>query len=168
MNYADGTCCSEHGSNIVEFYCNTCGKNICLNCIEQDGKHQNCDYEKLSEISLKYERMIKLTLDKRISELSTCQGEITDQQVALLDVIHAKTAQLYAILDSRKSELIRQLCQLTQAKLSSLASQKEHIEVTRTKLNYMLDSLKLDQKDETLTVLICEMKEMTLKLEQQP
>ncbi len=76
------------------------------------------------------------TVEEALAHLDACRDEISNQRAMIEEAIHNTTT-----LDVRKTELISQLHQLTQAKLKSLATQKDQIETIQVQLSRHLHSL---------------------------
>ena len=132
-----------------QLYCATCEKLVCYKCVIRAGEHQDHDYKELeialqeyrAKMSSYLEPMQKqvVTMKKALAEIDTCCGEISDQQTAIKDRIHAQSGQLQEILTSRETKLINDLDKLTQGKLQSLASQRDQIETTLAKVISSID-----------------------------
>ena len=154
-------CCPEHGGKEVELYCETCGEPICWKCIAKGGKHHSHDYEELDkaferykvEITASLEPMEKqlTTINKALAQLDTRCGEISDQQAAIEADIHCTFGIIQGTLNSRRTELVSQLHQITQRKLKDLAVQRDELETTLARisscLGFMRDSLKSNQTE---------------------
>ena len=91
-------------------------------------------------------------INKALAQLNARCGEISDQQEAIEADIHNNVRRLHEFLDVRKTELISQLHQITQAKLKGLAVQKDQIETTQAQLSscleFMRESLKTGNQGE--------------------
>ena len=141
-------CCPEHDEREVELYCETCGETICFKCIMKDEKHHSHNYEELSKAFEKYKGEITSFLEpmekhlenveRTLAQLDVHCAEISDQQTTIETDIHNTITQLHEKLDIRKTELIGQLHQLTQAKLKSLAAKRDQIEITQAQLSSCL------------------------------
>ncbi len=144
--------CPNHDGREVELYCETCEETICFKCIMKDEKHHSHHYEELNKAFERYAGEITLALEplekqlviveKTLAQVDGSSNEISDQQVAIEEDIHKKIVQLHETLDVRKTELIDRLDQLTQAKLKSLAAQREQLETTQGQLSSCLHFLK--------------------------
>ena len=140
--------CSVHEGKELKLYCETCGELICYKCALKGGKHHSHDYVDLNVALEKYKEEIMpllepmekqvTTIEKCLSEIKQCCGEISDQRAAVENKIHANFRQLREVLTVRETQLIGQLHQMTQAKLKGLAAQSDQIETTLAKLNNSL------------------------------
>ncbi len=133
--------CSEHVGREIELFCESCSEAICYKCIKKGGKHNGHDYEEVDEAVERYlSREIPSsleTIEKALTLLDTCRGEVFHQREAIEADIH-KTK----IVDVRKTELVDQLHQLAQAKTENLAAQKDQIETIQTQLNMQFYSMR--------------------------
>ncbi len=159
-------CCPEHSGKEVALYCETCAETICWKCIKKGEKHHSHNYEELNEAFKRYQAEITSSLEpmekqviiikKALEQLDTRCNEISDQEVAIEMTINDAITRLHGILDVRKTELISQLCQLTQAKLKSLAVQRDQMETTQAQLSsclhFMGENLKSSNQEEALTM----------------
>ena len=159
-------CCPGHGEKEVELYCETCGELICWKCIAKGGKHQSHDYEELDkaferykvEVTASLEPMEKqlTTINKALAQLDTRCGEISDQKAAIEADIHSTFRKIQVILDSRKTELIGRLHQITQRKLKDLAVQRDQLETTLARvsscLGFMKGGIKTGSQEEVLSM----------------
>ena len=152
--------CREHLEKEVDLYCGTCRELVCYKCVIRGGKHQNHDYKEIDQAFLEYKEWIVAsvepmekqvtTISKALALLDARCGEISDQQAANKDKVHATFKRLREVLDVRETELIGQLDGMTQSKLKGLAAQRDQIETTLTQLNsclyFMGESLKTGNK----------------------
>ena len=82
----------------------------------------------------------KLTIvNKALARLDTYSGEISDQRAGIEANIHDKIQRLHQFLDTRKTELIGQVHQITQRKLKGLAIQRDQIETTQVQISSCLN-----------------------------
>ncbi len=150
-------CCPKHGGREMELYCNTCEETICFKCIMNGEKHHSHDYEDLNKaITSSLEPMEKQlrTIKKALVKLDARCDQISDQQAAIETNIQNTITRLHSRLEVRKSELINQVHQLTQAKLKSLVAQRERIKITQAQLSsallLMRENLKAGNQGEVL------------------
>ena len=109
-----------------------------------------------------------LTIKRALAQLDARHDEISDQQAAIEADIHNTITRLHETLDVRKTELISQLHQLTQAKLKSLAAQRDQIETTQAQLSscllFIRENLKTGNQGEVLmmkSTTVRQVKELT-------
>ena len=157
-------CCFEHAEEELKLFCETCGELVCLQCVIQGGKHHDHDHALLKVAFEKYKKDITASLEpmekqvviieKALAELNTRCGQISDQRAAIEDNIHVTFRRLREVLTVRETELIRQLHQMTQAKLKGLADQSDQIETTLAKINsclhFMGESLRTGNESDVL------------------
>ena len=170
--------CPEHGGKEVDLYCETCGETICWKCIMQGSKHHSHKYQELNKTFERYKEEIMsmlepiekqiTTIEKALAQLDGHCDRISDQRAAIEADIHDTIARLHETLDTRKTELIGQLHQLTQAKLKSLAEQRDRIETTQAQLSscllFMRENLKTSNQGEALmmkSTTVRQVKELT-------
>ena len=107
-------------------------------------------------------------IEKALTQLDARRDEISDQRAAIEADIHNTITRLHETLDIRKTELISQLHQLTQAKLKSLAAQRDQIETIQAQLSscllFMRENLKTGNQGEVLmmkSTTVRQVKELT-------
>ena len=96
--YLMDTYCPIH-EDIFSSYCHNCHKNICLNCLKENG-HENHHIDHFEEIFLNQDE-----LNKKKLELSTVKDnllKINDYFVALIEAIKCKFERIYK---SKKKEI---------------------------------------------------------------
>ncbi len=155
-------CCSKHDEKEIELYCNTCEETICLRCTIKDENHHSHDYEDLNKaierkITASLEPMERqlTTITKVLKQLDARRDQISDQQATIESRICNTITRLQWTLEVRKTELISQLHQLTQAKLKSLAAQRDQIETTQVQLNSCLLFLRENLKTGNQGKVLC-------------
>ena len=170
--------CFEHVDKERELYCETCEELICWKCALKGGKHHSHDYDETKNAYEKYKGEVtpslepmegKLnTLKKALAQLVTRRGEVSDQREVIEDSIHDAIRGLHQLLDVRKTELIRVLHQITQAKLKGLATQRDEMETIQAQLSSCLDfvrkSLQTESQGDVLTMkrnIVKQVKELT-------
>ena len=130
----------------------------------RDGKHHDHDYALLKKAFEKYKEEIRSSLEpiekkavsakKALAEIESCCGEISNQQAATANSIHASFRQLREVLDVRETELIGQLDRIAQHKLKGLAIQKDQIETTLAQLcsclHFMRESIRACKEEDVL------------------
>ena len=158
--------CPEHNEKELELYCETCGEPVCVKCALKGGKHHSHDYEDLDKAFEKYKVQVTASLEpmkkqvttvnKALAQLDARCAEISDQRAAVETDIHTTFKKLYRILETRQTELIRKLHEITQRKLKNLAAQRDQLETTLAQLNsclgFMKESLTTGSQDEVLLV----------------
>ena len=175
-------CCSIIGGKELELYCETCGELICSHCALRGQKHHSHKYDLINSCFEKYKGEMTPSLQPVEKQLTTINralavldrhcGEISDQRVAIETDIHHTTQRLHEIIDVRKTELIRQLHQVTQEKLKTLATQRDELETIQVQLKSCLEfveeSLKTNSQEEVLkmkTTIIKQVKGLTAPLQ---
>ena len=170
--------CPEHDGKEVDLYCETCGETICWKCIKRDGKHHSHCYEELNEAFEIYRREIVTFLEpmknqliifeEALAQLNARDEEISVQQRTIESDIDNTIEQLHEALNTRKTELVNQLDQLTQAKLKSIAVQRDQIETTQAQMNsclqFIWENLKTSSQGEVLrmkSTTVRQVKELT-------
>ena len=158
------TFCSEHVQEELKLYCETCGELICHHCTQPTGKHHNHDYELIEKNIETYKKEIgslmepvnqKLTsVDQILTLFDEENGEVSDQQATIEANIHDTINELHQVLDTRKTELIGRLHQLTKWKQGDLAAQKDEAKAVHAQLSscqdFMKQSLETDRWGEAL------------------
>lgn len=140
--------CLVHKGRELELYCETCGELICSHCVFKGQQHNTHDYDLIEpsferyklEIMLSLEPMKTLlsTVDQAVVALDDRSSEICSQQESIEASIHTTIGKLHDILNTRKTDLVEQLHQITQGKLKELALQKDKAETTQAQLGSCL------------------------------
>ena len=169
--------CTLHSKKESELYCVTCEELICAHCALKDGQHHTHDYKLLDEATEAIKKEVELSLNPveallaavrdSLSDLDSRSCEITDQQASIETSIRDDFQKIHAILDSREKVLIKELCDLTQGKLTALAVQRDQLETTLAQLRGCLESMResliSSSQDEVLmmkTNIVKEVKEL--------
>ncbi len=63
--------CPEHAKMELELYCQTCEKRICFKCGLKGGKHQNHDYEEISEAFERYKEEVTPSLESMEKQMKS-------------------------------------------------------------------------------------------------
>ena len=175
--------CFEHSDKERELYCETCSELICWKCILKKGKHEGHDYDDLNNVYERYKGEVtpslkpmkdKLsTVEKVLTQIDTCCGEVSDQQAIIEASIHDSIRRLHEFLDVRKTELISDLHQITQGKLKCLAIQRDEVETIQAQLssclNFVKETLETENQGEVLMMkrnIVKQVKEMTTPFQQ--
>ena len=170
--------CSVHGGKELELYCETCGELICSHCALRGQKHHSHEYDLIDSCFEKYKGEMTPSLQPVEKQLTTINrslavldkhcGEISDQRATIEADIHRTTQRLHEVIDVRKTELIRQLHQVTQEKLKALATQRDELETIQVQLKscleFVRESLKTSSHGEVLkmkTTIIKQVKDLT-------
>ena len=157
-------CCCEHAGKEVELFCETCEELVCVKCVIKGGKHHSHDCEELDKAFERYKVKVTATLEpmerqvttitKALEQLEARRAEISDQQAAVETDVYTAFEKLQRILDTRKTELISQLHNITQRKLKKLGVQRDQLETTLSQLSsclgFMRESLKTGSQEEVL------------------
>lgn len=129
--------CSEHNEE-CKLYCETCEELICFRCALKSGKHHSHDYndpdtayenhkKEVTSLTMPIEEEIA-ALKEALTEFEACHREISKQQGTIEERIHTSFRQLRLVLDTRESELIKQLQRMTEEKQCRLAGQRMQVE----------------------------------------
>ena len=174
--------CSQHHKEESKLYCQTCDELACNECALMGGKHHGHEYERLHVAFQRYQEEVAssleplkkqmTTVEKALTQLDMHRGIIEGQQAATEENIRYTFRRLREILSVRETELIGQLHQMTQEKLSGLAEQRDRIETTLAQLSsclrYVKDTLAPGNEEKKLTMkanIIREVKELTAPLQ---
>ena len=144
--------CSEHPTEELQLYCETCGEVICYKCaVEGLGKHYNHKKELLEVAFHKYKEEITSSLqilDKQYASVSralqqvvVCRGKVAEQQEAI-----AANIRSYCQEGIRKTQMTTQLHRVSREKLRRLAAQEEQLKSTQAQLKSCLDFMKENMK----------------------
>ena len=142
--------CSKHPTKELDLYCETCEELVCRDCTVRI--HRDHQYDLVTDAFQKHKDVLVASLQpverqldtvtKSLQLLDTQCQQITDQRETLVGNIHKTIRQLQEALEVRKTELIGQLDQITQRKLTILASQRDQIELIQAQLSSCLDFVK--------------------------
>ena len=137
-NKQENLYCAQHKGKEIELYCETCNELACLKCAVKGGKHQRHIYSFLGNESSKYKSDISSALEpvhqrahqvkKALVQVEKRSEEVASQRKSLEDAVEESVRKVVTSIISRKAELLRTLHELTDDKLSLLASQKSVLE----------------------------------------
>ena len=118
-------CCSEHSSERLELYCETCGELICFHCAIKGGKHHTHDHQLLTKAYEKYRKEIVSSFEpmekqlkaitKAVTHLDAQCVKINSQQASIETDIHSTMRKLRETLYARETALVDELRQITQS-----------------------------------------------------
>ena len=152
--------CFDHAEEGLKLYCETCDELICYQCVLVGSKHHDHEYALLKKASEKHKQEIASSLGpieehvettkRALEQASVSCGAISDQQAAIRADIHVTFERIRDSLDVRETELITQLDQISEAKLKSLAAQRDQIETIHIKLcsclHFLRERLRTDDE----------------------
>ena len=151
--------CFEHVNKEREYYCEMCEVLICCKCALIGGKHEGHDYDEIKKAYKRYKEEVRPSLEpmagklnavkKALAQLGTHCKRVSDQREVIEDSIQYAIGRLHQFLDVRKTELIGVLHQITQAKLKSLATQRDEIETIQAQLSSCLNFVKKSLETES-------------------
>lgn len=146
---ADLHVCPDHSEDMAKLYCETCGFLICYKCISKGGKHNGHNYDLLGRAFEKYKEEIGSAIGpmeeqveyvkKALEQLDSTCSDVVGQEESTESKISAAMGQIHKVLDMRKAELLRQLDEMTERKLSTLHAQKMKLESTHNQLVGAMD-----------------------------
>lgn len=141
--------CPDHADERAMMYCETCGVLICSKCVSRGNKHHRHDYDLLGKAFEKYKEEIgssikpmeeKLaSVKKALEALDESCSNVTDQDTAIEATISNAMKQIHMILDTRQTDLLDQLQQVTDAKMRDLSVQRDKLESTHDQLTGAMD-----------------------------
>ena len=175
-------CCGLHSDKELELYCETCGELICSHCVFRGQKHHSHEYDVVGlcfdrfkgEVIPSLETLEKqlTTVERALKQLDDNSVTISEERTAIEENIHRTVDHLHQILDTRRTELINQLHQITQKRLKRLAVQRDEVETTQAQLssclNFIKQSLDTHRHGEILkvkTTVMSQLKKLTAPLE---
>ena len=170
--------CFEHVDKERELYCETCEVLICYKCAFRGGKHYSHDCDEIKNAYQRYKGEVRPsvepmecklnTVKEALAHLDTHCREVSDQREVIEDSIYDAIRRLHHLLDVRKTELISVLHQITQAKLKSLAAQRDEMETIQAQLssclNFVRKSVETESQGDVLITkrnMVKQVKELT-------
>ena len=109
-------------------------------------------YKKDISFSLEPIKKLLSSVNKVLAQFERRSGEISDQQADIEANIHSAINVLHQVLDSRRTELIGCLHQLTQKKLKDLAAQRDHVETIHAQLKSHLYNMENSAETECRSI----------------
>ena len=72
--------CSKHLNNYICYYCKTCKKNICLNCLEEHSSHEVISFSDIgvNEIEINKMEVLLKEINKKLNDFSQIKQNIED------------------------------------------------------------------------------------------
>jgi len=148
-NKQENLYCAQHKGKEIELYCETCNELACLKCAVKGGKHQNHVYSFLGNECNKYKSDILAALEpiqqrahqvkKALTLVEKRSEEVVSQRRLLEDSVEESVRKVVVSINSRKTELLRTLHELTDDKLSLLASQKSTLKSNYSHLAHCVE-----------------------------
>ena len=175
--------CTEHVNEELKLYCETCSEVICYKCvIIKWGRHHSHDYESISEAFEKYKEEISTFLepmgnqltriDQAMTDVETCSADIDIRQDLVEANIESTVRELHIVLETRKTNLLNRLQEITRSKHKRLAAQKDQLETTQAQLHscegFVRQSIKTECQSEVLKMrktIVHQAKELTTEFQ---
>ena len=168
--------CFQHKGKELDIYCETCEELICLLCTVK--KHKDHQYDLVEDTFEKHKTEITSSLellDGHLSTVNTVIEQLDEQskgldnwQAAIEASIWQQFQELHEMLNARKAELLEQLHQQTEAKMTTLAAQRSELEAVQSQLagclTFVKDSLRTGSEEEVMKmkpVVIKQIREIT-------
>lgn len=140
--------CSVHTGKKLELFCATCEELICLQCTVKS--HHSHQYDLVSAVLEEHKKELTSSLlqveeklkivDNAVSLVDANSVRISDQTAAIETYLHETFDKVHHLLDTRKSELIQQLYQISHSKIDNLVAQKNHLSSLQSTLRGSLKS----------------------------
>ena len=151
--------CSHHIKKEVELYCESCEILICLKCAIKGGKHHSHNYTPLSEAFEKCKTDISTwlepvekqteTIREALNKLEERSSDVLNQKELLESRINNSASAVYALVETKKTELIDKLQKISEDKLEMLTSQRSGLESSFSQLISCLDFVKAGLNTDT-------------------
>ena len=138
--------CPHHSNQPMSFFCETCTKAICRDCLVLDhDKEAGHVITNVSDVEDSHRQAFLDQLNERRNMLSQIQGNMKqlEQEMALLDAAQESTKDeveemiqyAHRKLEERKRELIDRTARLHNAKQNILLEKQKHVQEAMDKLN---------------------------------
>ena len=141
--------CAQHKGKEMELFCDTCSELACLKCAAKGGRHHSHSYSFLGDDSERYKSEIAAAVEplhqkvhvikKTIAQVEKRSDDLVSQRKTLATAVEDAVTKIHASIDHRKTELLSSLHELTDDKLSFLASQRSGLELNFSHLTNCLD-----------------------------
>lgn len=137
--------CKEHPGKEYLYYCGPCMKLICSDCITKQGKHHQHSLDDLPEALTKYKNEIaslQRPVEKQFEIINQAQELVDSSQKKIIDQEATIKAEILGSKEQpqeSKDQMIAQLKQHAENKLSSLAAQKSQLNRIQAQLETCLD-----------------------------
>ena len=145
--FTEASLCTKHVKKL-EFYCENCELEICVECTTKGQTHSGHVFERIS--TWKREKINSLIepLDKKLmdvqSDLNQRAEKIVEQRNTIERDIHDTFRKFDEVLTDRKTKLICELREMTKRKLKSLEIHREQIKVLNDKVQSEKEKLLVD------------------------
>ena len=131
--------CKEHEGEMMKLFCETCEEAICRDCTIV--KHRDHKYTFVKDAFSKCKESLMEILSEtktKSSELKEALDRVSDTRTSILSCAEQTVQkaincfdELRALIDTRLLELIRDIKNLKEAKLTSLESQQQELETAQ-------------------------------------
>ena len=150
--------CSEHPCEEIKLYCEGCAKFICWECANVE--HHYHSFKKLDWFKEQIESLLEPlkeqldTINKSLQQIDTTCREITLQESTVVADVDRIAADFHEAIEKHRNELVKQVHNVVQEKLTILSNQKVQIEGSREQLQQCHDDIeaKLKQSDKKASV----------------
>ena len=127
------TICEIHNDEVLKFFCETCNKLVCRDCIIL--QHNGHKYDRVEQVAEKSKKELKCLLTEAevasdklqssISEANEMVKQITRKKETVDQLIHSECQRLSEAVEARKNALLTENKELSLQKVSALQSQEE-------------------------------------------
>ena len=127
------TNCEIHNDEVLKFFCETCNKLVCRDCLIL--QHNGHKYDRVEQLAEKGKKELKCLateaetasdkLQSSISEANEMMKQITRKKESVDKLIHSECQKLSDTVEARKNALLAENKELTLHKVLALQSQEE-------------------------------------------
>ena len=166
--------CAEHDKRL-KLFCFDCDSLICRDCTMIDHRDHRFDFlKKCASKSRKTLRdslapllKVKTNMEKAEKELVSEESKVDLQKERVWSSIQQSFDQLKAILDQRKSELVRKTSLLAQEKKNALAAQKKVLQAAQKEVQLLVEFVERNLESTSDQDLMSIHKQLQTKIEEE-
>ena len=139
------THCEIHNDEVLKFFCKTCNKLVCRDCLIL--QHNGHKYDRVEHVAEKSKKELKCLateaeaasdkLQSSISEVNEMMKQIARKKKTIDELIHSECQKLYEAVEARKNALLAENKEMSLQKVSALQNQ----EVSMTNLKQSIKDL---------------------------
>ena len=144
--------CPTHPTQLQDFYCETCQKVVCRDCILLARQHEGHKYSLVTEVAQKQKKLLLEDLtaveklvkqnDASLAQVEQAQRDIEKEKVYLTEQITDSFDKLFHVLQQQKQALLDTANEIVEQKLATIVAQERDLQTAGRILQRTVESVK--------------------------
>ena len=134
--------CSDHDEP-MKIFCFDCNRLVCRDCVLYDHREHKSDFVKKcasqSSDSLAPLRTVQADIAGAEKKLNATEAQVDTEKNEVCKSLEQSFDQLKALLDQRKTELVKKASALAQEKKDALAAQRKGLQVAQAEIQSLVE-----------------------------